>query len=147
MGKRGGSDGGDDDEFRKMMEDHLDANPPSPKTQSGIERIDKRGHSSKPRSAALKHSIDLHGKTLDEAKAALRSLMTQLINSGGEVELRIITGKGRNSGSGGGVLAREIYDFFKRSFSSVIVKIDADPMDTLVGGLPLRGHFDALLRF
>lgn len=146
MGKNGGN-GDDNDDFRKMMEEHLDANPPAPKTQSGMERLDKRSNSGKPRSSATKHSIDLHGKTLDEAKAALRSLMNQLAKSGGEIELRVITGKGRNSGSGGGVLAREIYDFFKRSFSSDIVRIDTDPMDTMIGGLPLRGHFDALLRF
>jgi hypothetical protein len=88
------------------------------------------------------HSLDLHRMTLVEAEAAVdRFLAPLLTGRGGEVTVTIVTGKGRHSGEGGGVLAKEIHGYVRRRYGAQIVAIEESPADLKVGGLPLRGHF------
>lgn len=91
--------------------------------------------------------IDLHGLSLDEAKAELLRRVDGLIATGkGDWQLRVVTGKGRHSGPGGGVLVKGIYDFFLKNYRQYVVRIDSDPGESVLEGLPIRGHFDALLK-
>jgi DNA-nicking Smr family endonuclease len=92
-------------------------------------------------------SIDLHGYTLSEAKDVVGSRLSQLIASqGGIIHIRIVTGKGRHSGREGSVLAREVHTYVVQRFQKFIQRIDSAPADVVVGDLPIRGHFDVVLR-
>lgn len=102
----------------------------------------------KPRKGGGSLSIDLHGMTLEEAKVEIESEMKAIANSGkGQWKIRVITGKGRHSGPAGGVLVREIYHFFTQTYGHLVVKIDTDPSASLVGGVPIRGHFNVTVKY
>ena len=93
------------------------------------------------------HSLDLHRLTLTEAESAVDRFLGDLLNGkGGEVTVTIITGKGRHSGEGGGVLSKEIHNYVKRKFGRQIVAIEESPAKLVVGELPIRGHFKVVLR-
>jgi DNA-nicking Smr family endonuclease len=93
-----------------------------------------------------RYTLDLHGRKLDEAKSSVRKLFQDFIANGGKRNntiVRVITGKGRNSGPQGAVLASAIYAFVLYEFSGHVKMLDSDPTDTAIdGGLPQRGHFD-----
>jgi DNA-nicking Smr family endonuclease len=93
-----------------------------------------------------RYTLDLHGRKLEEAKSSVRKLFQDFIANGGKrnnTVVRVITGKGRNSGPQGAVLASAIYAFVLYEFSSHVKMLDSDPTDTAIdGGLPQRGHFD-----
>lgn len=91
--------------------------------------------------------IDLHGFTLKEALDIVQArLAAALARSTGIIHIRIITGKGRHSGEGGSVLAREVHADVRRRFHNHIQRIDEAPAAVMVGDLPVRGHFDVWLR-
>ena len=94
-------------------------------------------------------TIDLHGMTLEKAQAAVNELMRRLIEDPKTTKctLKIITGKGRNSGPDGGVLASHMHGYVYRQFSSWIVSMSEDPAKTgQDGDLPSKGFFDVLLK-
>lgn len=133
----------DDEDFEKLLEEHLQLNPPSPKTEEpkGLNR-----KTSGKKTGSEIQKIDLHGLNLAEAKDFLRTTWQQMRSSGkGKRNLRIITGKGIHSGAGGPVLVEEIHDFVTKLFGSSISRIDENPSKVRLAGLPLRGHFDVEL--
>lgn len=95
------------------------------------------------------HSLDLHRMTLAEAEYAVDRFVGDLLNAsagrGGEVTVTIITGKGRHSGEGGGVLAKEIHHYVQRRYGRQIVAIEESPANLVIGELPIRGHFKVIL--
>ena len=92
--------------------------------------------------------IDLHGLHLSEAIYSVDQFLrdAQARRSLPVVKCKIITGKGRHSGLGGGVLAGEIYEHVKKNFKKNIVHIDPAPMDSTIDGIPLRGSFLVTLK-
>lgn len=92
--------------------------------------------------------IDLHGQNLSEAIYSVDQFLRELQKrrSLPVVRCKIITGKGKHSGLGGGILAGEIYDYVKKSFKKSIVHIDSAPMDSTINGIPLRGYFMVRLK-
>jgi DNA-nicking Smr family endonuclease len=143
--QKGGLDASEED-FASLLEEHLRRNPPQPKTDPGPAKLSgEKNIVSKSGSAAGMRSIDLHGHKLDDAKQELRRIMAEITTIRGSHVLRIITGKGKHSGAGGGVLISEIYVFFVRSFGKFIKKIDENPDKLRVSGAPIRGHFDVEL--
>jgi DNA-nicking Smr family endonuclease len=142
---KSGSDRTEED-FASLLEEHLRKNPPQPKTDPKPSKIDgNKTAPSRTSSTAGLRSIDLHGMTLDEAKSELRRIIAEISAIRGTHQLRIITGKGRHSGSGGGVLISEIHDFFARSFGRLVKRMDENPDKLRVSGKPIRGHFDVEL--
>lgn len=92
-------------------------------------------------------SIDLHGYTLREALDVVGNRIAQLLaRESGTIHVRVVTGKGRHSGSEGSVLAKEVHKYVVQRFQKSIQRIDSAPADVMVGNLPIRGHFDILLR-
>lgn len=91
-------------------------------------------------------TVDLHGCTLKEALEVVGNRISQLLTQGGVIHLRVITGKGRHSGSDGSVLAKEVHKYVLQRFHKSIQRIDSAPSDVMVGDLPIRGHFDVVLR-
>lgn len=90
----------------------------------------------------LVDSIDLHGFTLEKAKEALcLQIAAALQTNYDTLELTIITGKGRNSAGGIGVLAREIPEYVKRKWRSRILSCDESPANLNLNGRLLKGHF------
>lgn len=141
----------DDDEalFRAAVE-QLDPSAIKAKLQSG------EGPSPATPAAAAQPSareIDLHRCTVEEARRAIDAVIGQLVTpgtslwrQGGQVRLKIITGKGLHSGPGGPVLARDIHRYILTMYASHIVSIEESPADVVVAGVPLRGHFHVVLR-
>lgn len=92
-------------------------------------------------------SIDLHGYTLREALEVVGNRISQVVaRESGTIHIRIVTGKGRHSGSEGSVLAKEVHKYVVQRFQKYIQRIDSAPADVMVGDLPIRGHFDVVLR-
>jgi DNA-nicking Smr family endonuclease len=92
-------------------------------------------------------SIDLHGLTLDQAKDYVSLRLDSLLDElSGQTTVTIITGKGKHSGPGGSVLAKEIHRFVRLRYESHIVYLEESPADLVVGQFPLRGHFRVSLR-
>ncbi len=88
--------------------------------------------------------VDLHRQTVSEAKQSIFEVIRK--NSGSTVVLEIVTGKGRHSGSEGGVLFKEIYQFVSEQLSKYIVEIDDPPEQGMFRGMPLRGKFNVKLK-
>ena len=65
----------------------------------------------------------------------------------GIVYLKVITGKGLHSRQGLAVLSREIHDYISNKYIHDIVEIDDSPCDVLMHGVPIRGHFNVVLKF
>lgn len=87
------------------------------------------------------YDIDLHGKTLDEAKVHIDLFVLGLQKRfQGVCELKIITGKGRHS-EGPGVLVRHIHEYIRLKYGGRILSIGENPADMIVNGLPIRGYF------
>ena len=91
--------------------------------------------------------IDLHGMTLEEARWRVEAEVDEaLAINRGEIQFRIVTGKGLHSGAGGAVLPRAIHRLISEKYARRIIALDESPEDVKVGGVPLRGHFDVKLR-
>ena len=115
--------------------------------QAAKRREDSGLEQPRARPSENRSDVDLHGMTLAEAEAHIRSALRNLLASRpGQVSVRIITGKGLHSGEFGSVLARRIHELVSREFAREIVEIQDSPAETMVDGLPIRGHFDVLLK-
>jgi len=105
------------------------------------------GAKGKSRTGAPDLTIDLHGYTLSEANEVVGNKISEiLVSKGGFVTLRVITGKGHHSGVGGSVLAKGVHAYVEQRFRKSIERIDSAPADVTLGNLPIRGHFDVVLR-
>lgn len=94
-------------------------------------------------------TIDLHGLTISEAENVVEDELDQLIKiPGRKWRIRIVTGKGihSNRAGGNGTLSRAVHDFVQNRYFSQIVSIQDSPADVLLGDLPIRGHFDVVLK-
>ena len=92
--------------------------------------------------------IDLHGLTEGEAKTFLdREIYANLSKSAmSSHSFKIITGKGKHSGPGGGVLVSEIHKYILLRYGPNIVRIDSSPAETMINGLPWRGYFSVTIK-
>ncbi len=119
--------------------------PMNNKDEEGHAR--KAGKSRSNKAAPIK--IDLHGMTLEVAKRhvdnRINDIMAQL-SPGSSTTLDIVTGKGLNSGNGGGVLAREMPEWVRQRFARHIVDMDESPAAVQLGGIPLRGNFRVTIK-
>jgi len=122
---------------------------PSPQTGAGptFPVSPKKGQRAEKRRRVDHPVIDLHGLTLQQAKEYLDDRISRLLGAGSDVlSVKIVTGKGLHSGPGGGVLAREIHRHVAAVYGHLIVSIEDSPGDTVIRGLPLRGHFNLRIR-
>lgn len=115
-----------------------------------LEEMEKNAAARQPAKASgpagAVHQLDLHHSTLPEARGRVDGLLGNLVAAiRGPVTVKIITGKGRHSGPGGGVLASEIHRYVSQKYASYIVSIEPSPSDVVVGELPIRGHFHVTL--
>lgn len=106
-----------------------------------------------PRKAEVSRSVgdeltqlDLHGMTVPEAEFYLRGYLDRLRQIPGLHRVKIITGKGRNSLKGQGVLAQRIHQFVVEIYGPWLDSIESSPHATQIGGMPLRGHFHMVIR-
>lgn len=114
--------------------------------KKGHHETGERSRAQKSKDTPAETSIDLHGCTLDEAKQKIDSLFQQLLRLSGRTHrIRIITGKGIHSRSTG-VLASEVHGYVLSQYRKHISEIQESPHSVKVGGIPIRGHFDLILR-
>ncbi len=125
----------------ELMEEHLALF--KPKTKSA-DRSTQPTPTKRVVSKTLE--IDLHGMILEDAERELRDFIDTHCQAGEEKTFKIITGKGRHSESGRGVLIREIYLFVKHRYGPRIVRIEESPDVVRIGGQALRGHFHVTLK-
>ena len=91
--------------------------------------------------------VDLHGKTLDEAISFLDSYIATLKQKRAYIRLKIVTGKGLNSGFNGPVLANEVHGYIESRYSLNIVDIEESPGDLKINNMPIRGYFHVTFKF
>lgn len=125
----------------ELMEEHLSLFKPGVKAADKVSRSDYS-----KRLAPKVVEIDLHGLTLDDAERRVSELIARFPHETEERTFKIITGKGRHSQSGRGVLIREIYVYVKHRFGPSIVKIEESPDAVRLGGEAIRGHFHVTLK-
>ena len=113
----------------------------------------KKGERAQKRQREDTPVIDLHGLTLQQATEYLDDRLRRLLGESTAVKspqhvitVKIVTGKGLHSGPSGGVLAKEIHRHVAAVYGKHIVTIEDSPGDTMIRGLPLRGHFNVRLR-
>lgn len=94
------------------------------------------------RSSAKKFVIDLHGYNVRQARQKVDDEFAIFLNSKQRIDVRIITGKGRHSGSSGPVLMDDIYNYIWNKYARYILTMDENPSLARINNLPLRGHFD-----
>ncbi len=127
----------------QLLLDHIDSVKPAKKdaendevVKSARKRTDKRKEC----------SIDLHGLRLDEAEELLQLRIEAWLATCSSLKLQIITGKGRHSKGGEGVLAREIHRFIRHRYQNLILDIEESPSEVRLSGVPIRGHFHVVLK-
>lgn len=126
---------------RELMEEHLAQFKPRAKDADNIPRQDNQKRTS---SAIIE--IDLHGSTVDEAERIVAAAIGRHESQHEVKTFKIITGKGRHSASGRGVLIRDIYLFVVHRYGPRIVRIEESPDAVRIGGQALRGHFHVSLK-
>ena len=101
----------------EMFEEHLRQHPPRAKTVRGNPSAARSRKSlnalAKSGAVVVDYSLDLHGRTLDEAWRFVEHALTRAAAEGWGI-LRIITGKGYRSEGGQGVLIQEIPERLRR---------------------------------
>lgn len=125
----------------ELMEQHLALFKPGVKAADTSTR---RDHSKRVPQGAIE--IDLHGLTVEEGERRVAEIITRFPYDQGERTYKIITGKGRHSADGKGVLIREIYLFVKHRYGPSIVRIEESPDAVRIGGEAVRGHFHVTLK-
>lgn len=130
---------------QQMLQDALDAMP------THIDKDDNNGKTNirKPAKHTTKtamHQIDLHGLTLRESQQQIDTLLRRVVSRASNVRVKIITGKGRHRQRGEHLLARDVHSWLQHKYREWIVEIEQSPHDVRIGDLPLRGHFEVVLR-
>lgn len=97
------------------------------------------------KSSSSFHELDLHSFTLAESQRRIDALFQQVISTQ-KVRIRIITGKGRHSRDGENLLARDVHAYVVQKYQDWIVEIEQSPHEVLLGSLPIRGHFEVVLK-
>jgi DNA-nicking Smr family endonuclease len=90
--------------------------------------------------------IDLHGYLVKDALELLRLRLSDVKRDRNQSVIKIVTGKGRHSEGGVGILVKEVYPSLYKEFSGDFNFIDPDPGKDLLNGVPLRGHFRIKLK-
>lgn len=106
--------------------------------------VTKKRHASSKRTSSF-YQLDLHGFTLAESQRKIDELFRQLISLQ-KVRIRIITGKGRHSSDSQNLLARDVHAYVVQKYDSYIVEIEQSPDAVRLGSLPIRGHFEVVLK-
>ena len=125
----------------QLMEEHLALFKPHAKDADILARQESKKYSSSPTV-----EIDLHGLTLDEAERKVVQAIARFPFAREKQTFKIITGKGRHSSSGRGVLIREIYLFVVHRYGPWIERIEESPDGVRLGGEAIRGHFHVKLK-
>lgn len=99
-----------------------------------------------PRPKAGVHQIDLHGLTLGESQQRIDALLRRVVTNKQPVRVKIITGKGKHRQRGVNLLARDVHRWLTQKYHDWIVEIEQSPHDVRLGDLPLRGHFEVVLK-
>jgi DNA-nicking Smr family endonuclease len=95
----------------------------------------------------LNFEIDLHGLSLSEALAELDFQMSRILRTAsGNLQVKVITGKGLHSGPEGPVLPREVHGHFASRYARYILSLEESPHAVALSGIPIRGHFTAKMR-
>lgn len=124
-----------------LMEEHLELFKP------GVKAADKTTEGNSPkRLVPSRVEIDLHGLNLEDAERRVAELISRYPCTNEERTFKIITGKGRHSQAGRGVLIREIYLFVRHRYGPQIVRIEESPDAVRLGGVAIRGHFHVTLK-
>lgn len=91
----------------------------------------------------VRFEIDLHGKTLQEAKIFLTESIDRYLDHypNQKAKIKIITGKGLHSSDRGGVLPREIHRYVGLRYKGSLKSIQESPDDVRINGIPIRGYF------
>ena len=131
-----------EEDARDLMLQHLLLIKPEQKDTHCLTEVRKN----RSRDEKAKKVIDLHGLNLIQAFDLLRERISLWLSHNGTVEVRVITGKGYNSDGGNGVLSKEIHKWILREYEGRIVRIEESPDKTKINKVPLRGHFDVVLR-
>jgi DNA-nicking Smr family endonuclease len=127
----------------ELMAEHLDQFKPEPK-DADIPL--KRAHAKRVGMGVRVIEIDLHGLTVEEAERHLMDVVHRFDLASEPRTFKVITGKGRHSSNGQGVLIREIYQFVLSRFGPYILAIEESPDAVRIGGFALRGHFHVTLK-
>ncbi len=125
----------------ELMEEHLALFKPC------VKDADRGARQESPRQP-VRHTveIDLHGLTLEEAERWVMNAIDRVAPSRDKRTYKIITGKGRHSNAGRGVLIREIYLFVLHRYGPWIERIEESPDGVRLGGEAIRGHFHVTLK-
>ena len=139
-----------EENFEELLNSHLDS--------MDIEKILKEKHiiENKPHKAQSKKlrrsqetiDIDLHGFTLKDACQYLDQIFVTTLARQPDVvvKFKIITGKGIHSEVYGGVLPKEIHNYLQKKYVDQIIEIEDSPHQSLIRGVPLKGHFCITLK-
>ncbi|MBC7660216.1 MAG: Smr/MutS family protein [Chitinophagaceae bacterium] len=133
----------------ELMESHLALFKPRAKdadTNARQERESVKKQKAKQRGSNVIQEIDLHGLTLEQAEREVAEAITRRSSLNEKRTFKIITGKGRHSSSGRGVLIREIYLFVVHRYGPWIEQIEESPDGVRLGGEAIRGHFHVTLK-
>lgn len=122
----------------QLLLEHLAAFKPEPKESEDEPelRVAKRRTL-----AQLEQRIDLHGLHLDQAIDLVREKIDLWLAQGQPLRVKIITGKGRHSAGGRGILSQEVHRYVLQRYRPDIASIEDSPDSVRLAGLPLRGHF------
>lgn len=102
---------------------------------------------SKRRGSMPHFDLDLHGLHVDAACRQVEHFIRErLAQIEDPFTITIITGRGLHSGPGGGVLARDVYDYVRGRFLPLVQRMDEAPTAATLGGLPLRGYFQVTFK-
>ena len=129
---------------QQMLQDAIDSMPLQiDKSDDTVETSIKKPVS---RAKTAAHQIDLHGLTLRESQQQIDALLRRIVSKTSNVRVKIITGKGRHRQCGEHLLARDVHSWLQHKYQAWIVEIEQSPHDVRIGDLPLRGHFEVVLR-
>ena len=129
---------------RQMLQDAIETMPTH--VDKGEDTSEISVKKPAPRTKTAVHQIDLHGLTLRESQQQIDALLHQVVSKTGNVRVKIITGKGRHRQQGEHLLARDVHSWLQHKYRAWIVEIESSPHDVRIGDLPLRGHFEVVLR-
>ena len=125
---------------QQMMQDAVATMP------AQIDKDTDETHKPTTRPKTGSYQIDLHGLTLLESQQQIDALLRRVVSGASNVRVKIITGKGRHQKRGEHLLARDVHSWLQHKYRAWIVAIEQSPHDVRIGDLPLRGHFEVVLR-
>ncbi len=134
-----------EEDAEKLLLDHLAAFKPSSK-DSDEESEPEPSVVRSRKMPQREYRIDLHGLHLEEAMAIVREKIDVWLLDGQPFKVKIITGKGKHSEGGRGILSQEIHRYVLQRYPRDIQDIEESPHQVRLWGMPLRGHFNVSFR-